>query len=205
MLKRQQPELTRKNLTRAKRMLFDVIELFEQEKIDYHLEGGTLLGIVRDKELLPWDHDVDVSIPFIEVNKLTKGLFSLYMKGYKITIRKSKNDSGSFQRGDYILFKVKKLVPSVIKWAFPWYHKNYIVLDIFVKKDDSHFTYWQAQGKLLRVEKSHYSSFETVEYMSSLLRVPVDYRSYLTKKYGDWSIPVKVWECRSNEGTIVGN
>ena len=55
-------QLTQKNLIRARRILVDVVELLEKHNIDYHLEGGTLLGIVRDKDFLPWDHDVDISI-----------------------------------------------------------------------------------------------------------------------------------------------
>jgi lipopolysaccharide cholinephosphotransferase len=35
------------------------------------------------------------------------------------------------------------------------------------------------------------------------LKVPHQYKDYLTKKYGDWSVPVKEWDCAVNELTIV--
>ncbi|MBN1626209.1 MAG: hypothetical protein JW944_06760 [Deltaproteobacteria bacterium] len=35
--------LTGKNYNRARKALFDVINLLENEKIEYYLEGGTLL------------------------------------------------------------------------------------------------------------------------------------------------------------------
>jgi len=43
------PNLTKRNLKRANKTLFILIDFFEREGIEYFLEGGTLLGIVRDK------------------------------------------------------------------------------------------------------------------------------------------------------------
>lgn len=51
----EEAQLTEKNLKRARKLLFEVVELLEKHNIDYHLEGGPLLGVVRDKDLLPWD------------------------------------------------------------------------------------------------------------------------------------------------------
>lgn len=200
--KEQTPNLSAKNLLRARKMLFDVIEILDKNNIIYHLEGGTLLGLVRDKELLPWDHDVDISIPYHEVEKFNEVLTRLYKKGYKVSKRKSFCNTGPFLKGQQTLFKVKKFIPSIIKFVFPWYKKQYIVLDIFVKAQDIDFTYWQAQGKLMRVDNKHYESYETISYRSTILKVPNAYKEYLTKKYGDWTIPIKEWECGKDEKTI---
>lgn len=51
------------NLKKARKLLNDIVDYLEKQKIDYHLEGGTLLGFVRDGEFLEWDHDIDLSIP----------------------------------------------------------------------------------------------------------------------------------------------
>ena len=34
----------------------------ETASIPYWLEGGTLLGIIRENRLLPWDNDMDISM-----------------------------------------------------------------------------------------------------------------------------------------------
>lgn len=78
-----------------------------------------------------------------------------------------------------------------------------MVLDVFVKTDDSLHTYWQAMEKVMRVDKKFYSSFETVQYLGHALKVPNQFRDYLTQKYGDWSVPVKEWDCGENELTVM--
>lgn len=197
------PNLTKGNLARARKMLFDVVEVLDNANIVYHLEGGTLLGIVRDGDLLPWDHDVDLSIMITDTPKFLKIKKELYRKGYKVTSKKSKHDIHPFKMGDYKIFKIKKIVPSVVKWLFPRYKKNYIVLDIFIKVNDGNYCYWQAMNKLMRVSNKYYASYETVNYRGASLKVPNDYKDYLTQKYGDWSVPVKEWVCGEDEKTIV--
>lgn len=42
--------------------LKEVIYLLNTSKINYWLCQGTLLGIIRDNELIPWDHDIDIAV-----------------------------------------------------------------------------------------------------------------------------------------------
>ena len=63
MGKSKESNVIERNIVAARKMLISVAELLDKNSILYHLEGGTLLGIVRDKDLLPWDNDIDISIP----------------------------------------------------------------------------------------------------------------------------------------------
>ena len=40
----------------------EIIKILNQHKIKYWICQGTLLGIVRDKKLIPWDHDIDIAV-----------------------------------------------------------------------------------------------------------------------------------------------
>jgi len=199
----KQPSLTDKNLIRARKVLFDVVDFLESEKIEYWLEGGTLLGIVRDKELLPWDHDIDLSISAKDAEKFAQNIKKLRRKGYRVTQKTMRKDFGAFKAGQHRIFKVKSFVPSILKFVFSVAHKHMVVADIFIKAIDEKYAYWQAMEKIMRVDKKYYSSFETVEYLGRKLRAPFDYKGYLTEKYGDWSTPIKEWNCGTDEKTVV--
>ena len=40
----------------------ETIKLLNNNKISYWVSAGTLLGLIRDKQLMPWDHDIDIGI-----------------------------------------------------------------------------------------------------------------------------------------------
>lgn len=198
---KEKSTLTSLNIKKARRLLIVLTAFLDNRHIPYHLEGGTLLGIVRDKDLLPWDNDMDISIPEKYVDELKSLKYELLRKGLRLTIRVSKLNIGPFHEGDVYVFRIKPLFGYILNWFVPKF--NNVVVDIFVKKNNTEFTYWQAKGKLMRVENRYYTTFQTVNFYGAELKVPNHYLDYLTQKYGDWSIPVKDWDCSQNELTIV--
>lgn len=192
-----------KNLKKAKEMLFLSTNFLNKNGIKYYLEGGTLLGIVRDGDLLPWDHDVDISIDYSDALKLDKLRWRFYLKGYRVTCRKGIQSYGPIKPNDYRIFKMKPLGFAFLKMFFPAIAEKMVVLDIFVKTTDHSHTYWQSMGKILRVDKSHYDSQDTVVLNGVSLTTPNNYKDYLTAKYGNWAIPVKEWLCKEDEKAIV--
>jgi phosphorylcholine metabolism protein LicD len=199
------PNLTDKNLIRARKVLFDIVTFLENEKIDYHLEGGTLLGLVRDKEMLPWDHDVDLSISADDSERFVKKRWKLYLMGYRVSIRRIYQDFGVLKKGQYRVFKIRRIIPSILKNFFKGAKRYTVDADIFVKSNDEQSTYWEAGYKIMRVDKKYYSNHEAIEYKGYKLRVPFEYENYLTDKYGDWKTPVQDWRCGENEKTIISD
>ena len=61
-----------------------VIKLLNSNKIKYWLCHGTLLGIIRDNELIPWDHDIDIAVWY---DKSLKEKFIGLMKENNFTMK----------------------------------------------------------------------------------------------------------------------
>jgi len=85
-----------KNLKIALKMLRRVTTVLEKENIHYWLEAGTLLGIVRENRLLPWDNDLDVSILESDINKLKLSLKKFWLMGYVVRLRKFRYSDDPF-------------------------------------------------------------------------------------------------------------
>jgi len=66
-------------------MLRDVDTLFTDNDITYWMDGGTLLGAVRHKDVIPWDDDADLSILSEDENKLLGLQSKLYQMGYGLS------------------------------------------------------------------------------------------------------------------------
>ena len=61
------PECCKENLSE---LLLECIDFFNKNNIRYWVDWGTLLGLVRDKGLIPWDKDVDFGVLREEERKL---------------------------------------------------------------------------------------------------------------------------------------
>jgi phosphorylcholine metabolism protein LicD len=44
------------------KLLYILDKIFHQNKLEYWIDGGTMLGAVRHKGIIPWDDDGDVEI-----------------------------------------------------------------------------------------------------------------------------------------------
>jgi hypothetical protein len=180
----------------AEALLLAVAEILDETKVPYHLEGGTLLGIVREGRLLPWDKDMDISVPAEFIGQAQSALSVLTESGWRLRAREFDVPCEVELAGTRLL-KIKD------RTGFTFF-SGLAYLDVFAKQSSGAYTYWQAAGRIMRVSRHHYDGYEEVSFLGRQLKVPVDYEGYLTSKYGDWRVPVEDWDCARDERTVVG-
>ena len=187
--------LTGKYRKEAYKMLHRVCQCLDKHSIPYILEAGTLLGIVRENRLLPWDNDIDITITNASAKALLKMRWKIWLMGYRTRVRYFKSNIGPFKKNQPRLLKIQKT-----KWLF---FKAYSLMDIFIKYDIDNTYQWliaPEQPVLKKCPKHFYDEVAYIEFNGSIFRVPKDYNDYLDYHYGeDWRIPVKEWDYRLDD------
>ena len=111
------PLVTDTNVEKVIQLLADTKKLLDKNNINFWLMYGTLLGFVRNKQFIPWDHDIDISAWYNDYDKI-KNLKDEFKKiGYEmtfqegegspVTIYPSKEDAESHSFHLDILFWIK--------------------------------------------------------------------------------------------------
>lgn len=108
-------------MTEDDKVFLDVCRLLDRHHVNFWICHGTLLGIIRENRLLPWDHDMDFAVWDSEVSndKIT----DIFIKnGYEQELVFGDVDClhfyGKNKKIDISFYKVKDSIAS-IKWIAP--------------------------------------------------------------------------------------
>lgn len=77
-------------------MLLYLDKICKENKIEYYLSDGNLLGAVRHKGFIPWDDDTDISMSTKNLKKLSKILLSPEHKNDRYILQCHRTDKGYF-------------------------------------------------------------------------------------------------------------
>ncbi len=182
----------------AQKMLVDTTKILEENNIKYVLEAGTLLGVVRENRLLPWDNDIDITVTEEYEKKVLALKWKFFLKGYRFRPKYYQIDAGPFKKGTLRIIKI-----STRKFFF---FGKYKICDIFVKRtiETDHDNYYWSVGiknaVLKSCPKKYYDEVKEMEFNGKKYLVPKDEIGYLEYHYGkDWRIPVKKWDFKTDD------
>lgn len=181
----------------AERMLSRITRVLEEAGVPYVLEAGTLLGIVRENRLLPWDDDVDITITRQQETNVLALLPKLRLLGYKVRVKRYTRDLACFSKGELRMLKIKH-------FSLPFFQSD-VTVDIFMKKlIDDHYCWTVGVHKpvLKSVPRRFYEELGELDFKGKCYSVPQDYRGYLTEHYGDWRTPVKEWNFKLDDRSV---
>jgi len=193
------PKLTGKRLVTAMRMLKEITAILEKRNIWYCLDGGTLLGIMRENSLLPWDDDLDLFVTRNDYKKVAALRWKFRLRGYYVFISKHKQDQPPFKKGDPRVIKIRNRRYFTI--AGP------VCLDIFIKYREGDYYCWKEGGRLKNAKKSvpvhFFNKLIYKEFDGKKYWIPEAYDEYLTYRYKDWRIPAKEWDNLEDDHAII--
>ena len=111
-----------------------VAKLLRDNNINYWICHGTLLGVIRDNMLLPWDHDIDFAVWADEISK--DQLLDIFIHaGYKQEILMDEYDNLFFstkgKRIDINFYRKNKDI-AYTKWVSPSKNPLFIKLYYFI-------------------------------------------------------------------------
>ena len=129
-------------------LMYDFDRILDTNDLEYWMDGGTYLGAIRHKGIIPWDDDVDVSMEYKNRNKLLN-LASKFKKcgyiivktwfGYKICYKDKKLVDGekySFPNLDVFLYKKIKnrYIPAFKEVREVWPNAYYLEDEVYPLK-----------------------------------------------------------------------
>ena len=152
-------------------ILKQFINICNKENLQYYVVGGTLLGAVRHKGFIPWDDDIDVSMPrqdyekFLTVAK--KYLSEPYFLQTRIT---DKNTLFNYA-------KIRNSNTTFIEQSIKKLDMNHgVFIDIFpldyypASKVKSFFLYWHIKILMIRIRTEYYSVDKKYPFYKKFIR-----------------------------------
>lgn len=136
--------------------------ILDQHKVPFFLVSGTLLGCIRDRQILPFDKDLDVGI--WDEDTTLDNLVEIFQM------------SGCFE-----------IMPIKTHALLKLKHVNGSFIDVFFHYKDEDIN-WHATSKLKWIN-TNFQLIET-EFLGYSFKIPENYELYLTENYGgDWKSP----------------
>jgi phosphorylcholine metabolism protein LicD len=152
--------------------LFFILDTLEKYEISPYLDGGTLLGIVRNNDFIVGDKDIDLGI--LLTVKLETKLSRLFVELSQLGFEIKRKSNGS----QIIITKAKTLTTDSMGFDI-W----------LLKKAQSFYYHYGWQGVFIFPEE-HLNTLDTVVFANRNINVPHKPEKYLELLYGkDWKIP----------------
>ncbi len=175
---------------RMKNMLLQTIDILKENDIPHWLEAGTLLGIVRDGDLIPWDYDADIGIP----EKYAQKVLNLRWKFLPKYLVKKKPINSPWLPGDTRVVKIKTPLEKLKQINFH--------IDLFCLYRVGNYHRWIDTNALKQVDEKFHSKLDTIMWEGREVNIPSHVDEYLTIRYGDWRTPQKKYDAGLQDSSI---
>ena len=149
-----------------KKGFIEIIEILNDLKVYFFIQGGVLLGAVRNKDFIRWDWDVEISL-FSKEFLIKKNLIreALLKKGFKIYKENYNEDKIKIDVYKYQNYETTGYT------LFGWLYNKY--------KDQS------LRGEI-NIPASFINNMEKMKFHNIEINCPGPVEEYLKYQYGNW-------------------
>ena len=187
----------------ARYLLEHVSDILEEKGCNYFLDAGTLLGAVRDKKFIPWDHDVDLGLIYTNQEEIDKLIIALKNNFY-VRALKFKDDPEIWNLGKYRIIKVYKKIGL--------FRRDKLCLDIFIfykstlETTNQKVYKYGVWGRNAFYPENILKEFQSIEFYNRQYTAPKNTNAFLEFKYGeDWRTPKKKWSTILDDTSLANN
>jgi phosphorylcholine metabolism protein LicD len=198
-----------------------IIEQLEKHEINYWVDSGTLLGLVRDGKLIKGDNDIDISVWDTEIEKIQEFANKLKLQSYearmcyykktpvKIKINKKGQerviDINFFRKINGFAWCIQPIIKTeksitqlfVSKYILPIYKKSPVSLY-------SEFPYiYVLRFGCWWVPLKYFEKTDFIEIDGVKIKVPFMKEEYLEKRYGNWKVRNPKWNFVRDDGLLL--
>lgn len=154
-----------------KKGFFEIINILKSKNIFFFLQGGVLLGAVRNSDFIKWDWDVEISLfsdEFFEKRDLIKN--ALLENGFKI-----------FKEN----YEMERIKIDIYKYQ-DYLTTGYTLFGWSLSKDKKKFF----RGEI-NIPSRFIDNMEKITFFDEEFYCPGPVNEYLTYQYGNWKIELR--------------
>ncbi len=166
--------------------LMDMLnKVCDKYNLHYWAEGGTLLGAVREQQIISHDDDADVSMTMEHATKLYE-MKDIIEKEFDIEISAFGHGLCGFLNGCYEDLGMYKIF-------IPGDYTTWV--DVFVREKVGNRYEYIKRSKSIWSDSWYHATeveepFKMYKFGEIKIRGPANPTEYLTRKYGNWQVPV---------------